>query len=165
MGRFDLIAQGKSAKTPELQAAGMRGHLEKPSSTGGGSLAGRSHHFQGFTTELRHLRAFFGRPAAAWVLGSCFGEGTSSSAGSVVPPPVHLGFPPLALCDAWFADHPSNAAFSPFFFVIWQGDPIPEDIYEILGGGSVRSISDLQRALRIDSVGKSPLRQTLLLFL
>lgn len=79
--------------------------------------------------------------------------------------PLHLGFPPLALCDAWFADHPSNAAFSPFFFVIWQGDPIPEDIYEILGGGSVRSISDLQRALRIDSVGKSPLRQTLLLFL
>ncbi|NWJ03934.1 PDGFB factor, partial [Crypturellus undulatus] len=34
-----------------------------------------------------------------------------------------------------------------------QGDPIPEDIYEILGGSSVRSISDLQRALRIDSVG------------
>ncbi|NXA39450.1 PDGFB factor, partial [Eudromia elegans] len=33
-----------------------------------------------------------------------------------------------------------------------QGDPIPEDIYEILGGSSVRSISDLQRALRIDSV-------------
>ncbi|XP_051640209.1 platelet-derived growth factor subunit B isoform X1 [Manacus candei] len=33
-----------------------------------------------------------------------------------------------------------------------EGDPIPEDIYEILGGGSVRSISDLQRALRIDSV-------------
>lgn len=32
-----------------------------------------------------------------------------------------------------------------------EGDPIPEDIYEILGGGSVRSISDLQRALRIDS--------------
>ncbi|NWX90322.1 PDGFB factor, partial [Nothoprocta ornata] len=33
-----------------------------------------------------------------------------------------------------------------------QGDPIPEDIYEILGGSSVRSISDLQRALQIDSV-------------
>ncbi|NXP82237.1 PDGFB factor, partial [Ramphastos sulfuratus] len=33
-----------------------------------------------------------------------------------------------------------------------QGDPIPEDIYEILGSSSVRSISDLQRALRIDSV-------------
>uniref|UniRef100_A0A8C3XBC2 Platelet-derived growth factor subunit B n=1 Tax=Cyanoderma ruficeps TaxID=181631 RepID=A0A8C3XBC2_9PASS len=33
-----------------------------------------------------------------------------------------------------------------------EGDPIPEDIYEILGGSSVRSISDLQRALRIDSV-------------
>lgn len=49
-----------------------------------------------------------------------------------------------------------------FFLVIWQGDPIPEDIYEILGGSSVRSISDLQRALRIDSVGKSPLHQTLL---
>uniref|UniRef100_A0A8D2P9Z6 Platelet-derived growth factor subunit B n=1 Tax=Zosterops lateralis melanops TaxID=1220523 RepID=A0A8D2P9Z6_ZOSLA len=30
--------------------------------------------------------------------------------------------------------------------------PIPEDIYEILGGSSVRSISDLQRALQIDSV-------------
>ncbi|OWK58960.1 Platelet-derived growth factor subunit B [Lonchura striata] len=34
-----------------------------------------------------------------------------------------------------------------------EGDPIPEDIYEILGGSSVRSISDLQRALQIDSVG------------
>ncbi|NXU69976.1 PDGFB factor, partial [Horornis vulcanius] len=33
-----------------------------------------------------------------------------------------------------------------------QGDPIPEDVYEFLGGSSVRSISDLQRALRIDSV-------------
>ncbi|NXU53655.1 PDGFB factor, partial [Turnix velox] len=33
-----------------------------------------------------------------------------------------------------------------------EGDPIPEDIYEILGGSSVRSISDLQRALSIDSV-------------
>ncbi|XP_042693997.1 platelet-derived growth factor subunit B [Centrocercus urophasianus] len=33
-----------------------------------------------------------------------------------------------------------------------EGDPIPEDIYEILGDSSVRSISDLQRALRIDSV-------------
>uniref|UniRef100_A0A674GCB2 Platelet-derived growth factor subunit B n=1 Tax=Taeniopygia guttata TaxID=59729 RepID=A0A674GCB2_TAEGU len=33
-----------------------------------------------------------------------------------------------------------------------EGDPIPEDIYEILGGSSVRSISDLQRALQIDSV-------------
>lgn len=64
-----------------------------------------------------------------------------------------------------FANHLSNACFSPsFLFVIWQGDPIPEDIYEILGGSSVRSISDLQRALRIDSVGKSPLHQTLLYF-
>ncbi|NXV71930.1 PDGFB factor, partial [Atlantisia rogersi] len=36
-----------------------------------------------------------------------------------------------------------------------EGDPIPEDIYEILGGSSVRSISDLQRALRIDSVEES----------
>ncbi|RMC03156.1 hypothetical protein DUI87_20350 [Hirundo rustica rustica] len=34
-----------------------------------------------------------------------------------------------------------------------EGDPLPEDIYEILGGSSVRSISDLQRALQIDSVG------------
>ncbi|KAM4672138.1 platelet-derived growth factor subunit B [Amazona ochrocephala] len=33
-----------------------------------------------------------------------------------------------------------------------EGDPIPEDIYEILGDSSLRSISDLQRALRIDSV-------------
>ncbi|KAM6307002.1 LOW QUALITY PROTEIN: platelet-derived growth factor subunit B-like [Podargus strigoides] len=33
-----------------------------------------------------------------------------------------------------------------------EGDPVPEDIYEILGGSSVRSISDLQRALQIDSV-------------
>lgn len=32
-----------------------------------------------------------------------------------------------------------------------EGDPIPEDIYEILGDSSLRSISDLQRALRIDS--------------
>lgn len=48
------------------------------------------------------------------------------------------------------------------FFVVWQGDPVPEDIYDILGGSSVRSINDLQRALQIDSVGKSPLHQTLL---
>uniref|UniRef100_A0A8D2MI94 Platelet-derived growth factor subunit B n=1 Tax=Zonotrichia albicollis TaxID=44394 RepID=A0A8D2MI94_ZONAL len=54
---------------------------------------------------------------------------------------------------ARLADHLSNACFSPsFVFVVWQGDPIPEDIYEILGGSSVHSISDLQRALRIDSV-------------
>ncbi|KFO81725.1 hypothetical protein N303_09920, partial [Cuculus canorus] len=60
---------------------------------------------------------------------------------------------PLLLHEAVFADHLFNACFSlPFLFVIWQGDPIPEDIYEILGGSSVRSISDLQRALRIDSV-------------
>lgn len=85
-------------------------------------------------------------------------------AGSVVPP-LCSDSPQLLLCDPVFADHLSNACFSPsFLFVIWQGDPIPEDIYEILGGSSVRSISDLQRALRIDSVGKSPLHQTLLYF-
>jgi len=83
----------------------------------------------------------------------------------VAPPPCSFDCPTLPLCDAVFADHLSNASFSPsFLFVFWQGDPIPEDIYEILGGSSVRSISDLQRALQIDSVGKSPLHQTLLYF-
>lgn len=88
------------------------------------------------------------------------------------PPPVLLCLPPCTLGSprSLSVMHglqitPLTLLFLLFFFVIWQGDPIPEDIYEILGGGSVRSISDLQRALRIDSVGKSPLRQTLLLFL
>ncbi|TFK07288.1 endothelial cell-selective adhesion molecule [Platysternon megacephalum] len=33
-----------------------------------------------------------------------------------------------------------------------EGDPIPEDIYKIMSDSSVRSRSDLQRALQIDSV-------------
>uniref|UniRef100_A0A669QJV4 Platelet-derived growth factor subunit B n=1 Tax=Phasianus colchicus TaxID=9054 RepID=A0A669QJV4_PHACC len=45
-----------------------------------------------------------------------------------------------------------SACFPTPLLCCWLGDPIPEDIYEILGGSSVRSISDLQRALRIDSV-------------
>lgn len=91
-------------------------------------------------------------------MGPCLSPYFTGSA--ELSPPL-LRFPTLH--DAAFTHHPSNAHFPPFFFlVIWQGDPIPEDIYEILGGSSVRSISDLQRALRIDSVGKSPLHQTLL---
>lgn len=41
-------------------------------------------------------------------------------------------------------------------FILWQGDPIPEEIYELLSDSSLRSIRDLQQVLRIDSVGKSP---------
>uniref|UniRef100_K7FYU1 Platelet-derived growth factor subunit B n=1 Tax=Pelodiscus sinensis TaxID=13735 RepID=K7FYU1_PELSI len=37
-------------------------------------------------------------------------------------------------------------------FVITEGDPIPEDIYKIMSDSLVRSLSDLQRALQIDSV-------------
>lgn len=81
----------------------------------------------------------------------------------VAPPPCSFDSPHSAT-QSVFADRLSNPCFSPFLSVVWQGDPIPEDIYEILGGSSVRSISDLQRALRIDSVGKSPLHQTLLYF-
>lgn len=44
----------------------------------------------------------------------------------------------------------------PSLFIVWQGDPIPEEIYEMLSDSSVRSISDLRRVLQIDSVGKSP---------
>ncbi|XP_074865343.1 platelet-derived growth factor subunit B [Carettochelys insculpta] len=33
-----------------------------------------------------------------------------------------------------------------------EGDPIPEDVYKIMSDSSVRSRSDLQRALQIDSV-------------
>uniref|UniRef100_A0A8D0CBX2 Platelet-derived growth factor subunit B n=1 Tax=Salvator merianae TaxID=96440 RepID=A0A8D0CBX2_SALMN len=33
-----------------------------------------------------------------------------------------------------------------------EGEPIPETIYELLSGNSVRSVRDLQRVLRIDSV-------------
>ncbi|XP_027726709.1 platelet-derived growth factor subunit B [Vombatus ursinus] len=35
-----------------------------------------------------------------------------------------------------------------------EGDPIPEEIYELLSHPSLRSISDLQHLLRIDSVGE-----------
>lgn len=103
----------------------------------------------------------------AQVSGSSLHEGMSLHfAGSVMPPPCSFDSPHShSMSQSVFADHLSNACFPPsFIFVIWQGDPIPEDIYEILGGSSVRSISDLQRALRIDSVGKSPLHQTLLYF-
>ncbi|ETE64578.1 Platelet-derived growth factor subunit B, partial [Ophiophagus hannah] len=34
-----------------------------------------------------------------------------------------------------------------------QGDPIPEEIYELLRDSSVRSIRDLQQVLQIESVG------------
>lgn len=103
--------------------------------------------------------------AFAQVSGSCLHEGAFASVWFCCASSVLLRFPPLPLHDTVFAGHLSNVCFSPsFLFVIWQGDPIPEDIYEILGGSSVRSISDLQRALRIDSVGKSPLHRTLLYF-
>ncbi|KAJ7330074.1 hypothetical protein JRQ81_016248 [Phrynocephalus forsythii] len=49
--------------------------------------------------------------------------------------------------------------FGVLFVSLWylplissEGDPIPEEIYEMLSGSSVRSIRDLQRVLRIDSV-------------
>lgn len=36
----------------------------------------------------------------------------------------------------------------------WQGDPIPEELYEMLSGHSIRSFEDLQRLLHGDSGGK-----------
>lgn len=36
----------------------------------------------------------------------------------------------------------------------WQGDPIPEELYEMLSDHSIRSFDDLQRLLHRDSVGK-----------
>lgn len=86
--------------------------------------------------------------------------------GSVMPAPCSFDSPSsCSMTQSVFAGCLFNGCFSPsFLFVVWQGDPIPEDIYEILGDSSLRSISDLQRALRIDSVGKSPLHQTLLYF-
>lgn len=36
-----------------------------------------------------------------------------------------------------------------------QGDPIPEELYEMLSDRSIRSFDDLQRLLHGDSVGKS----------
>lgn len=36
----------------------------------------------------------------------------------------------------------------------WQGDPIPEELYEMLSDHSIRSFDDLQRLLHGDSVGK-----------
>lgn len=110
--------QGKSAKTPVLQAAGMRGHLEKPSSTGGGSLAGRSHHIQGFAAELRHSRAFFGRPAAARGLGSCFGEGTCL-------PPCTLGSPRSLSVMHGLQITPLTLLFL-LFFSSGRGTPYPK---------------------------------------
>uniref|UniRef100_A0A6J0T8F8 Platelet-derived growth factor subunit B n=1 Tax=Pogona vitticeps TaxID=103695 RepID=A0A6J0T8F8_9SAUR len=51
--------------------------------------------------------------------------------------------------------------FGVLFVSLWylplissEGDPIPEEIYEMLSDSSVRSIRDLQRVLRIDSVEK-----------
>lgn len=35
-----------------------------------------------------------------------------------------------------------------------QGDPIPEELYEMLSDHSIRSFDDLQRLLHGDSVGK-----------
>ncbi|XP_077195583.1 platelet-derived growth factor subunit B isoform X2 [Paroedura picta] len=49
--------------------------------------------------------------------------------------------------------------FGVLFLSLWylplistKGDPIPEEIYEMLSDSTVRSISDLRRVLRIDSV-------------
>lgn len=36
----------------------------------------------------------------------------------------------------------------------WQGDPIPEELYEMLSDHSIRSFDDLQRLLHGASVGK-----------
>lgn len=36
----------------------------------------------------------------------------------------------------------------------WQGDPIPEELYEMLSDHAIRSFDDLQRLLHGDSVGK-----------
>lgn len=41
----------------------------------------------------------------------------------------------------------------------WQGDPIPEELYEMLSDHSIRSFDDLQRLLHGASVGKLNLIQ------
>lgn len=45
--------------------------------------------------------------------------------------------------------------FTQFLVSAQQGDPIPEELYEMLSDRSIRSFDDLQRLLHGDSVGKS----------
>lgn len=45
--------------------------------------------------------------------------------------------------------------FTQFPVSAQQGDPIPEELYEMLSDRSIRSFDDLQRLLHGDSVGKS----------
>lgn len=55
-----------------------------------------------------------------------------------------------------------SAHLAPVF--AWQGDPIPEELYEMLSDHSIRSFDDLQRLLHGDSLGKLNPHPVLLAF-
>ena len=58
----------------------------------------------------------------------------------------------LAGRGPWLESPGSLLTWPPVF--AWQGDPIPEELYEMLSDHSIRSFDDLQRLLHGDSVGK-----------
>lgn len=51
----------------------------------------------------------------------------------------------------WLESPGSQLTWPPVF--AWQGDPIPEELYEMLSDHSIRSFDDLQRLLHGDSLG------------
>lgn len=58
-------------------------------------------------------------------------------------------------CSGYFAREGASVPSSHGPMVsAWQGDPIPEELYEMLSDRSIRSFDDLQRLLHADSVGK-----------